>query len=368
MRRWCASEAAGEKRLFAGIVPDEGMKAVVLNSHGPAEDALDYLFIQPLIVGPTDVLVKVHAASINGMDITRRLGRGARMMTSAGQPLPHVLGQDCSGVVVAAGERVRHVKVGDEVMGLARPLARRGTHAEYANLASALVVPKPPGLSHVEAASLPWVGYTASLLQRQARKGTRVLLHGGSGGVGIAALQLLKLKDCHVTVTCSKASEERARRFGADAVICYEDGIDAVVEELGRGNLDHVVDMHGNPDEEDRLGLLVAKGGLLVSLHLPFLDAVDQSGVMLGGLKTIGSTWKRVGGFKLAGITFHYAEMDIRLLNQAGMVQLATWADKGELKPDVCKTFPLSEAVEAHDYFESGAHHGKVVLDLCAEE
>ena len=171
-----------------------------------------------------------------------------------------------------------------------------------------------------------------------------------------------------MTVTCSKASEERARRFGADEVICYEEGFDAVVEELGTGSIDHVVDMHGNPDEEDRLGLLVTKGGLMVSLHLPFLDAVDESGMLLGGLKTIGRTWKRVGGFKMAGITFHYAEMDIRLLNQTGMVQLANWADKGELRPDVCKTFPLSEAVEAHEYVEEGLHHGKVVLDLTADE
>lgn len=208
----------------------------------------------------------------------------------------------------------------------------------------------------------------ASLLQRQARKGTRVLLHGGSGGVGIATLQLLKLKDCHVTVTCSKASAERASRFGADEVVSYEDGFDAVMEQLGTGRMDHVVDMHGNPDEEDRLGLLVAKGGLIVSLHLPFLDAVDESGLVLGGLKTIGRTWKRVGGFKLAGITFHYAEMDIRLLNQTGMVQLASWAEKGELKPDVCKTFPLSEAVEAHECFEGHSHHGKVVLDLSEDE
>mmetsp|Transcript_7558 Transcript_7558/g.31970 ORF Transcript_7558/g.31970 Transcript_7558/m.31970 type:complete len:398 (-) Transcript_7558:89-1282(-) len=364
-RRWCAT--AAESAPFPGIVSADGMKAVVLTGHGPAEDALEYLMLQPLLMGPTDVLVEVHAASINAADVSRRLGRGSRMMDSAAQPLPHVLGQDCSGVVVAAGDRVRHVKLGDEVMGLARPLARRGTHAEYATLASSLVVPKPSNLSHVEAASLPWVSYMASLLQRQARKGTRVLLHGGSGGLGIATLQLLKLKDCHVTVTCSEASKARALRFGADKVVTYDEGIEAIAETVGRGNIDHVVDMHGDRDEEDLLGLLVANGGLMVSLHLPFLEAVQESGMVLGGLKTIASTWKRVAGFRMAGITFHYAEMDIRLLNQTGMVQIASWTEGGQLKPDVATTYPLSEAVEAHEHFEAGRAGGKIVLNLDLE-
>src|SRR5205809_967858 len=214
-------------------------------------------------VGENDVLVQIHAAGVNPLDSKIRNGEFQQILPYR---LPLILGNEAAGVVVRVGSRVRRFKPGDEVY--ARPdKGRIGTFAEFIAIAEDDVAHKPKALTMEEAASIPLVGLTAwqALVERaNLKKGQRVLVHAGSGGVGTFAIQLAKHVGAIVATTASAANLDLVKRLGADIVIDYtKDDFDKILH-------DYDVVLNSLVRETLEKSLRVLKpGGKLISISGP---------------------------------------------------------------------------------------------------
>ena len=213
------------------------MKAAYFMTNGGPE-VLQYGDVADPVVGPGQVLVDVHAASVNGADWKVRAGSYAPITT-----FPYIPGRDFSGVVSALGEGVKDFKVGDAVFGVCE-VNQEAAYAEKIAIRAAIVTRKPAGLSHVECASLALVGLTALVSIEDTlklRSGETILIQGGAGGVASFAIQLSKHIGARVISTASKANLDYVRGLGADQVIDYNaqdftkavSGCDAVFDTVG---------------------------------------------------------------------------------------------------------------------------------------
>jgi NADPH:quinone reductase-like Zn-dependent oxidoreductase len=214
----------------------ERMKAVYFQRHGGPE-VLTYGDMPDPVPDKDEIVVDIHAASINGADWKVRAGLAGRVI------FPHILGRDFSGVVSAVGPDVKDICAGDAVFGVCAT-GQEGAYAEKIAIKSALVAIKPPGLSHSHAAALALGGLTAIVAIETTlmlEQGEIVLIHGGAGGVGGFAIQLAKHLGAHVVTTTSTANRDYVRALGADETIDYrkEDfassisDIDAVFDTVG---------------------------------------------------------------------------------------------------------------------------------------
>src|SRR5690606_268471 len=209
------------------------------------------------------VLVRVHATSINPLDYQVRRGDYADLV-----PLPTITGHDVSGVVEEVGPGVTAFSPGDEVWYTPQIFDGPGSYAEYHVAAESIIGMKPPSLSHLEAASLTLVGGTAweALAVRAAlRVGESILIHGGGGGVGHVVIQIAKAMGAKVFTTVRAEHFELVRSLGADVLIDYEkeNYVDAVIRETGGRGVDVVFDTIGgntltdSPDVLAQLGRVV---------------------------------------------------------------------------------------------------------------
>ena len=195
------------------------MKALQFHQYGGPEvvTLADIPAPQP---APSEVLVAIAAASINPIDWKMRAGLVREYFDVA---LPHVLGRDFSGVVRAVGEEVRGIAVGDEVFGVADAM-RQGTHAEAIAVDAGLLAGKPDALNHDSAAALGATGMTLIAAFEEAasiKRGDKVLIHGGAGGLGHLAVQYAKHRGAQVITTAGEANHDFVRKLGADQVIDY---------------------------------------------------------------------------------------------------------------------------------------------------
>jgi NADPH:quinone reductase-like Zn-dependent oxidoreductase len=213
------------------------MKAVYIERHGGPEE-LKYGDLPDPVAGAGEVVVDVHAASVNGADWKVRAG-------GSYQParFPHILGRDFSGVVSAVGEGVADFRAGDPVFGVSEA-NRESCYAEKLAIKAAIVARKPDGLSHVEAAAVALVGLTAVVSIEetlQLKPGETILIQGGAGGVAAFAIQLARHIGARVITTTSSANLPYVRGLGAGQVIDYTtqdftrlvSGCDAVFETVG---------------------------------------------------------------------------------------------------------------------------------------
>jgi NADPH:quinone reductase-like Zn-dependent oxidoreductase len=192
------------------------MKAAFIAQYGGPE-VLRYGDLPDPVAGPGQVVIDVHAASVNGADWKVRIGQ-------YGQPkFPFALGRDFSGVISAAGPGVEDLKVGDAVFGVL-PAGREGAYAQKVAVEAAIVAKKPDALSHVDAAALALTGLTAMSAIEDTLKlerGETILIQGGAGGVAGFAIQLAKHIGARVITTTSAANRDYVRGLGADEVIDY---------------------------------------------------------------------------------------------------------------------------------------------------
>lgn len=192
------------------------MKAVYFERHGGPE-VLIYGEQPDPVPGAGEILIDIHAASVNGADWKVRAGEYAPL------PVPHILGRDFSGVVSALGDGVTDFRIGDEVFGVCAP-GQEGAYAERIAVKASIVARKPPAMSHVEAAALALTGLTAlSAIEDTIRlqAGESILIQGGAGGVASFAIQLAKHIGARVISTASAANLDYVRSLGADEVIDY---------------------------------------------------------------------------------------------------------------------------------------------------
>jgi len=213
------------------------MKAAFFMKNGGPE-VLQYDEVADPVAGPGQVLVDVHAASVNGADGKVRAGSYAPITR-----FPYVPGRDFSGVVAALGPGVDDLRAGEPVFGVVEQVAD-GCYAERVAIRSAIVARKPEALSHVDAAALALIGLTALVSVEDTlklKRGETILIQGGAGGVAGFAVQLAKHIGARVITTASPANHDYLRKLGADQIIDYtkEDfakaasGCDAVFDTVG---------------------------------------------------------------------------------------------------------------------------------------
>jgi NADPH:quinone reductase-like Zn-dependent oxidoreductase len=285
--------------------------------------------------GPTEVLVRVHAAGVNPADWKTRTGGGQLRVP------PFVLGWDVSGVVEQVGLGTTIYQPGDEVFGMLRYPQGNGAYAEYVSAPARHFAPKPANLDHTQAAAIPLAALTAwqALVDTAGLKeGQRVLVHAAAGGVGHFAVQIAKARGAYVIGTASAAKHELLRDLGADELIDYrsEDFAEVVRD------VDVVVETIGG-DYGPRSLRTLREGGTIVSLALSLLDAGLHAQAAERGIRSAAML----------------VEPD-----HAAMKALAALAKAGKLRAVLAAVLPLADATKAHELGESDRTTGKIVLSV----
>lgn len=308
-------------------------------------------------IGQTDVLIQIHAAGVNMLDVKIRNGEFKPILPYT---LPLVLGNDVAGVVVAVGSDVKGFKPGDEVY--ARPEQERmGSFAELICLHEESVALKPAHLTMVQAASVPLVALTAwQVLVETAKvkKGQRVLIHAASGGVGTIAIQLAKHLGAFVATTTSTQNVEWVKALGADVVIDYKT---QHFESLLQG-YDVVLNSLGSDELEKSLNVL-KPGGHLISISGPPTPAFAEQQKLNRVLKQVMRLLS-YGIRKKArkqGVAYSFVFMRA---SGAQLKEVTRLIEAGIIKPILDRTFAFQQTADALAYVEQGRAKGKVVVQL----
>jgi NADPH2:quinone reductase len=303
-----------------------------------------------------EVVIRVEAVGVNRPDVAQRQGK---------YPPPPgaspIIGLECAGEVVAVGAEVTAYRPGDKVCAL----TNGGAYAEYCTAPAAQTLPWPRGYDAIRAAALPetyftvWANLfgTAHAAGGRLAAGETVLIHGGTSGIGVTAIQLAKEFGATVLATAgSEAKCEAMRGFGADAAINYrdQDFVEEVKRATGGKLCDVVLDMVGAPYFARNLRCLKMDGRLVLIAFLggETAEAVDLRPIMVRRLTVTGSTMRPRSTAQKGEI--------------AEALRTKVWPvlEAGRCAPHIHATFPLAEAAKAHALMESSAHVGKIMLTL----
>ncbi|WP_426688836.1 NADP-dependent oxidoreductase [Rhodanobacter ginsengiterrae] len=332
------------------------MKAFIMDRYGKKEPMRLGDMPKPEL-RDDDVLIEGHAAGLNLLDSKIKSGEFKLILPYR---TPFVLGHDVAGVVTQVGARARQFKVGDEVYARV-PDHRIGTLAQFIAVNENDVAPKPNNITMEEAASIPLVGLTAwqALVGRaHLKKGQKVFIQAGSGGVGTFAIQLARHLGATVATTTSSANTELVKRLGADIVIDYrKDDVEKVLQ-----NYDVVLHSQDATVLEKSMRVL-KPGGALVSISGPPDPAFS---------KGIGAPWfvRLIVRLLSAGVRRKAARRGLKysfLFMRANGLQLreiTRLIEAGAIRPVIDRIFPFESTNEALTYIEAGRTRGKVVVKI----
>lgn len=320
------------------------MKAIVITKSGGPEVLALQEYPTPEISGDK-VLIEVKAAGLNRLDVFQREGN---YPVPAGVP-DNILGLEVAGTVVECGPEVTDFKVGDPVCAL----LEGGGYAEFVSVREGQCLPVPGNLSFAEAASLPETVFTvwSNIFQRgHLQPGETLLLHGGNSGIGITGIQVARALGSKVIVTVG--SEEKGKTclsLGADAYINYK--TQNFEDELQDEGVDVILDMIGGDYLAKNINILKTDGRLV------HINAVDGSPTRLD-IKKVMTKRLTVTGSTLRSRKYEFKKQ------LAKEVQKYVWPliESKQFKPVIFRTFPFSEASEAHRLLENGTHTGKIIL------
>ncbi|WP_065617076.1 zinc-dependent alcohol dehydrogenase family protein [Pseudomonas moraviensis] len=311
------------------------MKAMILKSFG-GPDSFELSDVAKPVPQAGQVLVRVHATSINPLDYQVRRGDYPDLV-----PLPAITGHDVSGVVEAFGPGVSAFAPGDEVWYTPQIFEGQGSYAEYHVAAESIIARKPSSLSHLEAASLSLVGGTvweALTVRAVLRVGESILIHGGAGGVGHVAIQVAKAMGARVFTTVREDNAEFARSLGADVVIDYtqEDYVEAIMRETAGHGVDVVFDTIGG-DTLSRSADALAQLGRVVSI----VDIAQPQNLV--------QAWGK-------NASYHFV---FTRQNRGKLDELTALVERGQLRPHVGAVYSLADIPLAHARLES-ANNGLI--------
>jgi len=319
------------------------MKAIVYEKYG-SPDVIQLKDIEKPTPKDDEVLIKIHAASVNAYDwhfltadifLIRFMGGGLL------KPKNTRLGADIAGQVEAAGRNVKQFQPGDEVFGMVE-----GGFAEYTCASESALALKPINTSFDEAAAIPMAAITALQGLRdegQIRAGQKVLINGASGGVGTFAVQIAKSFGAEVTAVCSTGNMEQARSIGADHVIDYTK--ENFTKKGQQYDLVFAANGYHSLSAYKRAltpkGIYIMAGGSMAQIFQSML---------------FGSMMSETGGRKMSGVSAKR--------NQNDLVFIKELFEAGKVKSIIDKRYPLSEAAEALRYLGAGHARGKVVISV----
>ena len=330
------------------------MKAAYINRYGNIDDVqLDEQSKPPIT--ENDVLVKIHAASINPLDLRVLEGE-----FKAIQPVkfPFILGNDFAGTVVQVGANVKQFKAGDEVYA---KTDQNGAFAEYTVVHQSSLALKPQNISMELAASLPLVSLTAwqALVEiAKVQAGQKVLIHAGSGGVGSIAIQLAKHLGATVATTTSGKNAQWVKALGADIIVDYK----TTDFEQELKDYDVVLDTQGGKILEKSLNVL-KRGGRIISISGPpdreFAEAIHANWLLKCIIPLL--SWSIRNKAKKKGITYSFLFMQP---NGQQLSEISKLVESGNINPIVDKTYAFTEIKDAFQYVNTGRAKGKVVLKI----
>jgi NADPH:quinone reductase-like Zn-dependent oxidoreductase len=332
------------------------MKAFIVNRYGKKQK-LQITEIAEPVIKETDILVQVHSAGVNLLD--SKIRNGEFKMILPYKP-PFTLGHDVAGVVTKVGSKVSKFKVGDEVY--ARPADYRiGTFAAFISINENDVAIKPKNLSMEEAASIPLVGLTAwqALVEKaNLKKGQKVFIQAGSGGVGTFAIQLAKHLGAAVATTTSAANIDLVKSLGADIIIDYKkEDFETILKDY-----DVVLNSQDTKTLEKSLKIL-KPGGKVISISGPpdpdFGQEINAGWFLKIVFKFLSAGIRKKA--KSAGVNFYFLFMRAQ---GEQLSQITKLIESGVIKPVMDKVFPFEQTNEAMSYVETGRAKGKVVVKV----
>ncbi|CAM3223955.1 NAD(P)H-quinone oxidoreductase [Stackebrandtia soli] len=320
------------------------MDAILITEPG-GPDVLTVAELDDPEYGAGDVVIEVAAAGVNRADLLQRQGHYPPPPGAPEHP-----GLECSGTIAAVGSEAHRWRVGDEVCAL----LPGGGYATKVVVDAGLVLPVPAGVPLVDAAGLPEVAATvwSNLVDvARIRAGDRLLVHGGSGGIGTFAIQFARAFGAASIVTTTRAGNRDAvMELGADVVVDYRDedfveacrelgGVDIILDNMGASYLDRNI---AALDRNGRILTIGLQGGATTKLNL---------GALLGKCATLHGTGLRGRPLTERISVIAGVEQDVWPLLASGTI-----------RPVVAQRLPLAEAAEAHRFIEAGGHVGKVLL------
>lgn len=327
------------------------MKAIVQDRYGPP-DQLTFRTVDPPLAADEEILVRVHAASVNAYDwhVMRGDPYIARLDLGLTRPPTKIRGRDFAGRVAAVGRNVTRFVPGDEVYGDLGEA--NGAFAEYACVPTSQVESKPDNLTFEQAAAVPLAGNTALIGLRDLARveaGQRILINGASGGVGTFAVQLAKAFGAHVTGVCSTRNADLVQQIGADQIIDYTRQ-DFTTD---RGRYDVVFDLVGNRSLTELRRPLTESGTLVLSGGGTF-----EGGSLLGPLGML-LAWQLQRRFARQRLV-RLAEIP----SAANLATLRELIESGKITPIIDRTYPLADAAKAIGYLEDEHARAKVVITM----
>jgi NADPH:quinone reductase-like Zn-dependent oxidoreductase len=332
------------------------MKAFIINRYGKKETLKLTETTEP-VLKESDVLVQIHAVGVNQLDSKIRDGEFKQILP---YKTPFILGHDAAGVVTKVGSKVRRFKVGDEVY--ARPADHRiGTFAEFIAVDENDAALKPKALAMEEAASIPLVGLTAwqALIEKaNLKKGQKVFIQAGSGGVGTFAIQLAKHLGATVATTTSTANFELVKSLGADIVVDYKkDDFEKILHDY-----DVVLNSQDGKTLEKSLRVL-KPGGKLISISGPpdpeFANEIGAGWIARLIMNLLSYRIRKKA--KRRRITYSFLFMRA---SGDQLHEITSLIDSGVIRPVIDKIFPFEATNEALAYVEKGRATGKVVVKV----
>lgn len=326
------------------------MMAIVQRAYGSAE-VLAYERVAKPLVGDDEVLVQVHASSINHADWVYTSGRPliARLAFGLGKPKATVRGKDVAGQVVALGRTVTQFQVGDEVYAE----VEAGAFAEYVSVPVKLLARKPANLTFEQAATVPLSARTALQGLRDGGKiqpGQKVLINGASGGVGTFAVQIAKAIGAEVTAVCSTRNVDMVKALGADRVIDYTQ---KSFTDSGR-HYDVIFDLIGNHSLTKLRRSLTQAGTLVIS-----------SGT---GGRVFGPMGRIIAALTRSPFVSQTLGVFPAVVGTEALDQLRELIETGKITPALDKVYPLSETPEAIRHFVEEHARGKIVVSIKEQE
>ncbi len=314
--------------FLAIIESKKEMKAAVFHEYGGPVEIAEVA--RPKLQD-SNVLVEVHAASLNPIDNILRAGFLRQMLELT---FPHVKGYDVSGTVVEIGNNVKNIKIGDEVFARPNQLDA-GSIAEFARIQEDELAIKPSNVTHEQAASVPLAGLTAwqaLVTKGKIKEGNKVLIHAGSGGVGSLAIQIAKHFGAFVATTTSGKNVGLVKELGADLIIDYT--TQNFEDELS--DCDLVIDTLGG-DTLTRSFKVLKKGGTMISIK-------SQDNDNLANKYGVHFEW-------------FFMSPDGKMLSE-----LAKLINQGNVKTVIDSVFRMDQVAEAFDRLATGRAKGKIVI------
>jgi alcohol dehydrogenase len=332
------------------------MKAYVLDNYGKRQ-VLRETDVPVPTLRRDEVLVEVHAAGVNLLDAKIKNGEFKLILPYR---MPLILGHDVAGVVAKTGPDVRDFKPGDEVYARVDDF-RIGTFAEFVPVKATSLALKPKNLTMEEAASIPLVGLTAwqALIETaKLKRGQKVFIQAGSGGVGTFAIQLAKHLGATVSTTTSSTNLALVSRLGADVAIDYK------TQDFERILLDHDVVLNSQDGKTLEKSLQVLRrGGRLVSISGPpdpqFGKDIAAPALVRGIMRLLSAGVRRKARSRGIGYSFLFMKA-----NGDQLREITRLIEAGAIRPVIDRVFPFGSTNDALAYVEAGRAKGKVVVKV----